>query len=77
MLEYCVEEIEKPKPKEEDEEEMEDDGIEILPEKEEPEKKVDPPFTNEYRQVAVLGIALIAISEDIGNDMALRMMNHL
>jgi 26S proteasome regulatory subunit N1 len=30
-----------------------------------------------FQSVAVIGIALIATSEDIGNDMALRMINHL
>ena len=32
---------------------------------------------NEFQAVAVLGIALIAMSEDIGVDMALRTFDHL
>ncbi len=30
-----------------------------------------------YQQIAVIGIALIASSEDIGNEMAMRAFNHL
>ncbi len=69
-----MEEIAKPKTEEEKEEEEKEE------EKEGEEEKKDDPndtFKNEYRSLAVLGIALIAISEEIGNDMALRTMNHL
>ena len=71
MLSHCVEEIPKPK-KEEDEEEDEE-------EKKEEQKTEDPndTFKDEFRSIAVLGIALIATSEPIGNDMAMRTMNHL
>jgi len=80
MLGYCIEKIEKPKPEEDDEEEEEEkDGIEEEKKDDEKEKKDDPndTFKDAYRSVAVLGIALIATSEEIGNDMALRAMNRL
>jgi len=72
MLSHCVEEIEKPKKEEEKEEEEKEDD-------KKKEKKDDPndTYKDEYKSIAVLGIALICISEEIGNDMALRTMNHL
>ncbi len=69
-----MEEIPKPKKEEDEPEEEKKEGEE---EGDAQEKDAKSPFDNEYRSIAVLGIALIAISEDIGNDMALRTMNHL
>lgn len=50
-------------------------------EKEEMQKKKNEDANNtykdEYKSIAVIGIALIATSEEIGNNMALRMMDHL
>lgn len=37
----------------------------------------ESPYERDYRQVAVLGLSLIASSEEIGNEMALRSLGHI
>jgi 26S proteasome regulatory subunit N1 len=66
MLHYCDEHI-NAAPKEEGKDEKKEGD-----KKEEPEKKDDT-----FQAFAVLGIALIAMGEDIGSEMALRQFNHL
>ena len=57
---------------------MEDEDEEEKKKREAQEAKdANDTYKDEYRSIAVLGIALIATSEEIGNQMALRTMNHL
>ena len=65
MLHYCSEKREKEK----DEKEKEREG-------KEDEKKEDT-IDELTQQMAVIGVALVGIGEDIGTDMALRSFNHL
>ncbi|RXW17645.1 hypothetical protein EST38_g8208 [Candolleomyces aberdarensis] len=67
MLHYCDEHINS-LPKEESKDEKKEGD-----KKEEPAEKKDDTF----QAFAVLGIALIAMGEDIGSEMALRQFNHL
>src|ERR1700683_2795439 len=66
MLHHCNEHVEKEKEKEK--EENKDDKDE-----KQDESKVD----NTFQAFAVLGIALIAMGEDIGFKMSMRQFNHL
>jgi 26S proteasome regulatory subunit N1 len=68
MLHHCDEHVEKDKEKEK--EENKDD-------KDKEEKKDEPKVDDTFQAFAVLGIALIAMGEDIGAEMSMRQFNHL
>jgi len=69
MLHHCDEHIEKDREKEKDKEENKDDK--------DKEKKDEPKIDDTFQAFAVLGIAMIAMGEDIGAEMSLRQFNHL
>ncbi|KAF5336461.1 hypothetical protein D9611_006460 [Ephemerocybe angulata] len=76
MLHYCDEHIDSTKKEEaakEEEKKDEEKKDEEKKEDEKPQEKKDDTF----QAFAVLGIALIAMGEDIGAEMALRQFNHL
>ena len=66
MLHHCDEHIEKEKEKEK--EENKDDKE---------EKKDEPKVDDTFQAFAVLGIAMIAMGEDVGAEMSMRQFNHL
>jgi 26S proteasome regulatory subunit N1 len=69
MLHYCDEHIDsssKDKEKEEKEKEKDKDG-----------KEGDQKRDDTFQSFAVIGIALIAMGEDVGAEMSLRQFNHL
>lgn len=66
MLHHCDEHVEKEKEKEK--EENKDDKE---------EKKDEPKVDDTFQAFAVLGIALIAMGEDVGAEMSMRQFNHL
>ena len=68
MLHYCTELLDKGKDKDEDK-----DKDKKEEDKEKEAKKEDDTFQG----FAVIGIALIAMGEDVGAEMALRQFNHL
>jgi 26S proteasome regulatory subunit N1 len=70
MLHHCDEHVEKEKEKEKETEENKDD-------KDKEEKKDEPKVDDTFQAFAVLGIALIAMGEDIGAEMSMRQFNHL
>lgn len=64
MLHHCDEHVEKEKEKEENKDDKE-------------EKKDEPKVDDTFQAFAVLGIALIAMGEDVGAEMSMRQFNHL
>lgn len=73
LLHHCDEHIEKHKEK--DEKDKKDEKKEGESEEEKKDEKV--PQDDTFQAFAVLGIALVAMGEDIGSEMALRQFNHL
>ena len=68
LLHYCDEHIDKtPKEKKDDEEKK--DEKDAAPE--------EPPKDDTFQAFAVIGIALVAMGEEIGSEMSLRQFNHL
>lgn len=76
LLHHCDEHIEKPKDKEEKNNEKKDEKKEGESEEEKKDEKAAP-RDDTFQAFAVLGIALVAMGEDIGSEMALRQFNHL
>jgi 26S proteasome regulatory subunit N1 len=78
MLHHCSDHAPKPK-----KEEKSDKAPAVVPEGETPTEetaatgKDDPVADMTYQAFAVLGIALVAMGEDVGADMSLRQFNHL
>jgi 26S proteasome regulatory subunit N1 len=70
MLHHCDEHVQSDKEKEKEKEENKDD-------KDKEENKDEPKVDDTFQAFAVLGIALIAMGEDIGAEMSLRQFNHL
>jgi 26S proteasome regulatory subunit N1 len=70
MLHHCDEHVQNDKEKEKEKEENKDD-------KDKEEKKDEPKIDDTFQAFAVLGIALIAMGEDIGAEMSMRQFNHL
>jgi 26S proteasome regulatory subunit N1 len=68
MLHHCDEHIEKEKEKEKEENKNDSDNE---------EKKDEPKVDDTFQAFAVLGIAMIAMGEDIGAEMSMRQFNHL
>jgi 26S proteasome regulatory subunit N1 len=48
-----------------------------MPNEEKPEEVNSPKDVDDAFQAAVIGIALVAMGEDVGAEMALRQFNHL
>lgn len=67
MLHYCDEHIGVSNEKEEKKEEGQAEG----------EKVEEPKIDDTFQAFAVLGIALVAMGEDVGAEMSLRQFNHL
>ncbi|RDX54613.1 26S proteasome regulatory complex, non-ATPase subcomplex, Rpn1 subunit [Lentinus brumalis] len=68
LLHYCDEHIDKtPKEKKDDDEKKDDKDA--TPE--------EPPKDDTFQAFAVIGIALVAMGEEIGSEMSLRQFNHL
>ncbi|KAI0076507.1 26S proteasome regulatory complex non-ATPase subcomplex Rpn1 subunit [Panus rudis PR-1116 ss-1] len=77
LLHHCDEHIEKAS-KEKDEKEKEKEGEKKDEEKkEDEEKEKEKPKDDTFQSFAVIGIALVAMGEDIGSEMSLRQFNHL
>ena len=70
MLHHCDEHVQSDKEKEKEKKENKDD-------KYKEEKKDEPKVDDTFQAFAVLGIALIAMGEDIGAEMSMRQFNHL
>ena len=70
MLHHCIEEV----VEKNDEQDKEKDNDK---EKDKEKEKEKENIYNSYQSVAVMAIGLIAGSEEVGNDMALRTMSHL
>jgi 26S proteasome regulatory subunit N1 len=79
MLHHCSDHASKPKSDEkaENTEESEDSEETTAAETENKEKKDETPADMTYQAFAVIGIALVAMGEDVGADMSLRQFNHL
>ena len=74
LLHHCDEHIDKTK----DEKDKKEEKKEEKKEGESEEKKDEKPAQDDtFQAFAVLGIALVAMGEDIGSEMALRQFNHL
>ncbi|KAI5888837.1 26S proteasome regulatory complex, non-ATPase subcomplex, Rpn1 subunit [Schizophyllum commune H4-8] len=73
MLHHCDEHIVKEKEKKEDEEKKEEKKDEAKEGEEAPKEPKDDTF----QAFAVIGVALIAMGEEIGAEMSLRQFNHL
>ena len=68
LLHYCDEHIDKtPKEKKEEEEKKDDKDA----------TSEEPPKDDTFQAFAVIGIALVAMGEEIGSEMSLRQFNHL
>jgi 26S proteasome regulatory subunit N1 len=70
MLHHCYEHVQSDKEKEKEKEENKND-------KDKEENKDEPKVDDNLQVLAVLGIALIAMGEDIGAEMSTRQFNHL
>jgi 26S proteasome regulatory subunit N1 len=80
MLHHCADHAPKPKTDEEDKAETpEQDTTAAAAEGESKEEKKEDakPSDMTYQAFAVIGIALVAMGEDVGADMSLRQFNHL
>lgn len=73
LLHFCGEHLEAVKEKEEAQKEKDKDKGEKKEERKEDEQKLDDTF----QSFAVLGIAMIAMGEEIGAEMSMRQFNHL
>ena len=73
MLHICSEHFEQ----KDDEEKEKDSKDKDSKDKDKDKKEADKPDDGSHQGVAVLGIALVAMGEEIGAQMALRTMNHL
>lgn len=69
LLHHCDEHIEKKEDKEKDDKEKE--------KKEGEEETPEPPKDDTFQAYATIGIALVAMGEDVGSEMSLRLFNHL
>lgn len=70
LLHLCDEHIAPPKDKEEKDEKKDKEG-------DSEETKEAPPKDDTFQALAVIGIALVSMGEEIGADMSLRQFNHL
>ena len=70
MLHHCDKHVQSDKEKEKEKKENKDD-------KYKEEKKDEPKVDDTFQAFTVLGIALIAMGEDIGAEMSMRQFNHL
>jgi 26S proteasome regulatory subunit N1 len=79
MLHHCSDHAPKPKSDEKTDnaEESETTEDQAGAEAEKKEKKDETPADMTYQAFAVIGIALVAMGEDVGADMSLRQFNHL
>ena len=79
MLHHCSDHASKPK-SEEKTDESEDPATaeeQTAADAEKKDKKEETPADMTYQAFAVIGIALVAMGEDVGADMSLRQFNHL
>nr|XP_058953280.1 26S proteasome non-ATPase regulatory subunit 2-like [Pocillopora verrucosa] len=73
MLHICSEHFEQ----KDDEEKEKDSKDKDSKDKDKDKKEAEKPDDGSHQGVAVLGIALVAMGEEVGSQMALRTMNHL
>jgi len=72
LLHFCDEHIDKKDDKEKDEKEKEKEKS-----KENADEPMESPKDDTFQAFATLGIALVAMGEDVGSEMSLRLFNHL
>ena len=82
LLHHCDEHIDKTKDEKDKKEEKKEEKKEGESEEKKDEKKDDaeedaPVKDDTFQGFAVIGLALVAMGEDIGSEMSMRQLNHL